>query len=202
MAITVQCKSCGMQFRAKEEWIGKRAKCTYCGHIIIIRKVYVAPGQKLSRSASEKAPTAEKSKAAEPQGPVDAKAGAKKEQGPEPEVYELSEPDNSRPRPAVEGQNATASVTPVAKNCDICRQPTLTLSEIDEEDGRRRRSASLGKEEYPHSFYKALCAKQGYRCAGCGRIFCEKCLTAGSQRKTNVENIVCVQCAGGLVICR
>ena len=63
MAITVECKSCGTQFKAKEEWVGKRAKCTYCGHIIIIRKVY-GPAAKQNKRPSPKAPPAR-----EPQSP-------------------------------------------------------------------------------------------------------------------------------------
>ena len=35
MAIQVECKYCGTQFRAKEEWISKRAKCRYCGRVLL-----------------------------------------------------------------------------------------------------------------------------------------------------------------------
>jgi len=202
MAITVRCKSCGMQFRAKEEWIGKRAKCTYCGRIIIIKRTYVALNAQSPKNRSNEARRPPKSKGPEPSGPLKVEPEAKPEQPPAVKARGASRPDESETFSIAGLQEATAPATPAQRNCDICAKPTLALSEIDEEDARKRRAASAGREEYTHGFYKALSERQGYRCAGCGRIFCEKCLTARSPRKTNVENIVCMQCGGKLVIRR
>ena len=88
------------------------------------------------------------------------------------------------------------------KECVNCRTEILTLAEIEDQDSKRRRAAALGDGEYSYNFYKALCDQQGYKCAGCGRIYCEKCLTGQGTKKTNIEHVVCLGCSGKLSICR
>jgi DNA-directed RNA polymerase subunit RPC12/RpoP len=202
MAITVKCKSCGTQFRAKEEWIGKRAKCSYCGRIIVIKRVYgVAPGvQTMKAPAGKDAPaTNSKSKPLTPAPPPTTKDEEKKE-------AVAAEPTSKVPGPEEKSKEEKVleiNVPPLPqKKCVTCGKDTLSFCEIEEEDGRKRRAASQGKEEYSHAYYKALSGKQGYKCAGCSRIFCEKCLMEASTRKTNVENIVCRECGGKLEIRR
>ena len=88
------------------------------------------------------------------------------------------------------------------KECVNCRTEILTLAEIEEQDSKRRRAAALGDGEYSYGFYKALCDQQGYKCAGCRKIYCERCLTGQGAKKANIETIVCLACSGKLSICR
>jgi len=194
MAIQVQCKYCQTQFRAKEEWTGKRAKCRYCGRIIIIRKAY--PGNKTARIPAPPSEMKNKSTQVPPPAarPSPEKKVTQNDKTSPPAYYEIKSPVP----PIVPSPLPAAS----EKECVSCRSEILTLAQIEEQDSKRRRSAALGDGEYSYSFYKALCDQQGYKCAGCGRIYCERCLTGQSTKKANIESIVCLACSGKLTICR
>jgi DNA-directed RNA polymerase subunit RPC12/RpoP len=201
MAIWVQCKSCGTFFRAKEEWTGKRAKCTYCGHIIIIKRASVAMPPAGKRADEKDLPKPKPPKAA-PEPMPSERASSEEKREPPPSAESDRQAGQSRETYEIKVEESPSRPAAPGKTCAVCGVATLTLRAIEEEDAARREAARQGTAEYEHGFYKALCAKQGYRCVGCGRISCEKCLMEGRSRKTNIENILCPECGGKLEIRR
>jgi hypothetical protein len=196
VSIKVTCKACGTKFKARDEWLGKRAKCTYCGRIFVIKRAGGA-GHTDGRMKSAKKTSADGKKSLPP---LTLKSDPPAEAPPA--TIEIHAPIESRPKTSAPKKPIPQPAGDEDMLCTLCGGVALTLGAIDEADGKRRRAASLGQGEYSYSFYKALCEKQGYRCGNCGQLFCEKCLAASSTRKTNVESIVCQACGGNLVILR